>query len=429
AVRAAGLRGLDARSARDRLVLPGRRGAVPAPEPRWRRDRALHGRGGRLFWHRPPKVVAVQPDPDLAPSVGDLRRRDGLPGRRHLPCPLDRRARAAWPRAALGRAARRAGGGCLRQPGGRVSELPRPPAPRAAVVLRGVGMGIPRAGAVLDVPADHRDGALGGDHLPGAESAPCRGEPGQPALVVSLQLAVDPGVLRGRPADPYADPIRNRRLLAVLGRPPVGRGFPGAVHHDAGGLDLRAHGDHLGAVCHAADLLRGDALLGRRRGRDAAPLLFQRWAGGRDGPGGVLLGRRGHPADLANGRSLVVPPAWQPTACRRRAGVPASLGGVVPGLGRVLELPRRWGLRLPHQPAGRELLRDRHAVDLESRPRRLHGRVRYARAGTSGILYAVPGSARGLERGAGEVLVLGDQCRPDADDPWASVPAGRLAAW
>ena len=194
-------------------------------------------------------------------------------------------------------AARRTGGGRLRQPGRRVPELPRSLAPRAAVVLRGAGVGIPRARPVLDVPAHRRDGALGGDHLPGAAAPPGRREPGQPALAVPLQLAVDPGVLRGRPADPHPVPVRDRRLLAVLGRPPLGRGLPGAVHDDAGGLDLRADGDRLGAVRHAADLLRRDALLDRRRGRDAAPLLFQRRAGGRDGPGGVLLGGRGHPAD------------------------------------------------------------------------------------------------------------------------------------
>ena len=131
AVRAAGLRGPDARPARDRLVLPGRRGAVPAPEPGRRRDRPLHGRGGRLLRDRPAEVAALQPDPDLAPPDGDLLRGDGVPGGRHLPGAPDRRARAARPGGAVRRAARRAGGGRLRQPGRRVPELPRPLAPRA----------------------------------------------------------------------------------------------------------------------------------------------------------------------------------------------------------------------------------------------------------------------------------------------------------
>ena len=100
AVRAAVLRGPDARPARDRLVLPGRGGAVPAPEPGRGRDRALHGRGRRLLRDRPAEVAALQPDPDLAPPDGDLLRGDGLPGRRDLPGAADRRARAARPGAA-----------------------------------------------------------------------------------------------------------------------------------------------------------------------------------------------------------------------------------------------------------------------------------------------------------------------------------------
>ena len=35
-------------------------------------------------------------------------------------------------------------------------------------------------------------------------------------------------------------PPHGRRVLAVLGRPPVGRGLPRAVHHGDGGLHLRA---------------------------------------------------------------------------------------------------------------------------------------------------------------------------------------------
>ena len=62
-------------------------------------------------------------------------------------------------------------------------------------------------------------------------------------------------------------------------------------------------------------------------------------------------------------------------------GVPAPLGGAVPGLGRVLELPRRGGLRVPDQHAGRQLLRDRHAAHLEPRSRGLHGRLRHAGPG------------------------------------------------
>ena len=47
-----------------------------------------------------------------------------------------------------------------------------------------------------------------------------------------------PAVLRRRPGQPAADRLRHRRLLALLGRPSLGRGLPGAVHHDHGGLHV-----------------------------------------------------------------------------------------------------------------------------------------------------------------------------------------------
>ncbi len=111
----------------------------------------------------------------------------------------------------------------------------------------------------------------------------------------------------------------------------------------------------------------------------------------------------------------------------RGEGVPPPLGGPVPGLGRVLELPGRRRVRVPDQPAGGQLLRDRHAADLEPRPRGVHGRLRDAGPGAAVLLHPLSGPARGLERPADRLCVLGDQRRADADDPRAPVPAGRLA--
>src|SRR5262249_46336747 len=159
----------------------------------------------------------------LAPPVSDLRRGNGVPGGRHLPGTPDRGARATRPRGARRRAARRAGGRRLRQHGRRSAELPRPFTPPAADVSWGAGLGGTRTGPVLDGSAHHRHDPLVGHHLPGTAAPPDRREPGQSALVVPLRRVVDPDVLRGRPANSYTDPIRNRRLLAVLGRPPLGR--------------------------------------------------------------------------------------------------------------------------------------------------------------------------------------------------------------
>ena len=54
-------------------------------------------------------------------------------------------------------------------------------------VLRGPGMGVPRTGPVLDVPAGRRHGPLGGDPLPRPAHPAGAGEPGQHALAVLLQ--------------------------------------------------------------------------------------------------------------------------------------------------------------------------------------------------------------------------------------------------
>ena len=56
--------------------------------------------------------------------------------------------------------------------------------------------------------------------------------------------------------------------------------------------------------------------------------------------------------------------------------VPPPLGRHVPGRGRLLEFPGGRGLRLPHQPSGGELLRDRHPTDRQPRPRGLDGCLR-----------------------------------------------------
>ena len=88
--------------------------------------------------------------------------------------------------------------------------------------------------------------------------------------------------------------------------------------------------------------------------------------------------------------------AWTLPAARRRAAValhdavPAPLGGDVPRRRRLLELPRRRHLRLPHQPADRLLLRDRHRADRQPRPRRDDGRLRDARARPGAVLPALP---------------------------------------
>ena len=224
-----------------------------------------------------------------------------------------------------------------------------------------------------------------------------------------------PGVLRRRPDRPHRRPLHGHRVLALLGRPPVGGGLPGALHHRDGGLHVRAARRGARADRARRDLPGHHPLLVRRRHRHDAPPVLLRRAGRAHGARRLLLGRRGHPAHLPDRRGVVVPPA------RLRAGValadalPAPLGGHVPRRGRLLELPRRRDLRLPDQPAGGLLLRDRHRADGQPRPRGDDGRLRDARHRAGALLPALPDPGRPVARAVGADLVLGDEHRARLD--------------
>ena len=141
----------------------------------------------------------------------------------------------------------------------------------------------------------------------------------------------DPGVLRGRADRAHRRPLHGHRVLALLGRAPLGRGLPRAVHHRDGRLHVRAarRGAREGRADR--DLPRHHPVLVRRRHRHDAPPVLLRRAGRAHGARRVLLGRRGDPAHVPDRRGVELP------AARRRAGVavadavPAPLGGHVPG--------------------------------------------------------------------------------------------------
>ena len=91
-------------------------------------------------------------------------------------------------------------------------------------------------------------------------------------------------------------------------------------------------------------------------------------------------------------------------------------------------------LRLPHQPADRLLLRDRHRADRQPRPRGDDGRLRDARPRPGAVLPALPDPGRPLAGEVGADLVLVDEHRPGLDvlrdaaaarDP-AALQVGRL---
>ena len=166
------------------------------------------------------------------------------------------------------------------------------------------------AGAAVDRPV-----RLGVHALARPAPAPGRRAPRQHAVAVLPGRARDPRLLRGRADRAHRRPLHGHRVLALLGRAPLGRGLPRAVHDRDGRLHVRAarRGAREGRA--DGDLPRHHPVLVRRRHRhDAPPLLLGR-AGRAHGARRLLLGRRGDPAHVPDRRGVELP------AARRRAGV------------------------------------------------------------------------------------------------------------
>ena len=143
-----------------------------------------------------------------------------------------------------------------------------------------------------------------------------QGARGQHALALLPGRARDPGLLRRRAAGQLRRHLHDHRLLALLGRPPLGGGLPGALHHRDGRLHLRPAGGGAREGRAAGGLPRHHPLLGRRGDRDHAPPLLLRRAGGEHGAGRRLLGARGDAAHLPHRRGLELPAARAPARSR-----------------------------------------------------------------------------------------------------------------
>ena len=184
------------------------------------------------------QVAPLQPGAHLAPAARDLLGRDLVPGGRDLPGADDRRAgaaRAGWLAFGL------LGALVVVVFGSLVGEL------AASTACSGTsrpgrhpGVGVPRPRPLLAGPAD-RSGCSSGvilyRGLRGRLRRRARGN--MPWLFFFAALAIPAfyavGLLARRRRS-----LHDRRLLALLGRPPLGRGLPGAVHDGHGRLPLRA---------------------------------------------------------------------------------------------------------------------------------------------------------------------------------------------
>ncbi len=109
------------------------------------------------------------------------------------------------------------------------------------------------------------------------------------------------------------------------------------------------------------------------------------------------------------------------------ADFPHKWADDVPHRRGLLELPGRRGVRLPHQPAHRELLRDRHRLHGQSRPRGADGRLRHVGHRLLHVHCPTLHSTRPRFRAGNEALVLGPECRPGIDALRQSDSAGRAA--
>ena len=219
-----------------RLVLLRDGRALPAPDAGRRHVPALPRRPRRLLRHRHRPGLPLQPGPHLARAAGDLLRLHLVRGRRDLPGADDRGAGAERTAQARLLPARGPGGRRLRQPDRRVR---RHPQLVLGLDLRRPGLRVPRPRALLAGAADRRALRLDLDPLPRPARTPQQGARRQHALALLPGRAGDPGLLRGRAARQLGRQLHDHRLLALLGRPPLGGGLPGALHHRDGRLHLR----------------------------------------------------------------------------------------------------------------------------------------------------------------------------------------------
>src|SRR6185437_16164057 len=107
----------------------------------------------------------------------------------------------------------------------------------------------------------------------------------------------------------------------------------------------------------------------------------------------------------------------------------AQVDVLLPDGGRLLELRWRRHVRLPDQPADRELFRGRHPAHAKPRPRRVDGRVRHAGHCADGLCAAPDRRRQDLGRHGEirQVRVLGHQHRPGHDGGDEPVPERRAA--
>ena len=206
-------------------------------------------------------------------------------------------------------AARRARRGGVRHADRLVPRRARTAGRRGHELVRPAGLRVPRPRARLAGTALDRAVHLAVHALARAAQAAARRARGQHAVALLHGRARHPGLLRRGPDRADRPALHGQRVLALLGRPPVGGGLPRAVHDRDGRLHVRAARGGAREGRADRDLPRHHPLLVRWRDRHDAPRLLLRRASRAHGAWRLLQRRRGDPAHLPDRGGMVVPAA------------------------------------------------------------------------------------------------------------------------
>ncbi len=344
---------------RAREILRRRDTAVPRADTGRQRRRSLPRGSGELLRLRPVDDPSEQPAADLASAAGDLLDRDCLCRGGAVPRAFARHRRAALVRRLGARAVRRVRRGDRREPAGGMDGH-RPVARRPVVLVRQSRLGVPRTRPRVAVPAGRGTPPVVRAALETGE-ARLVGRAGVKAdrLDVPGRGAGDPGVLRPGAVLWGPHPLHDRRYVALLDHPPVGRRLLRVLRHDHRRVDLLPTRADPPQCRTARDLSRRDPVLRRRVDRDRSPLVLHRTQQREHGDVGHVFGARGRTANLADTRRLGLRANYAGPMRRLRQddGDPAQVGLLFPDGGGILEFCRCRHLRFPDQPADRQLLR------------------------------------------------------------------------
>ena len=232
----------DAINAGDVEILLGRHGADHRPDRAGCSDGALRGRGLGFLRHPAGQVAPLRCDPHLAYPARYLLDRHRLAGDRVVHGPGGLGTRAEIPATGRQFPVRMLAGHRRRLDGGPVVCRPAEARERDQLLVRPPGLRVRGSGAVLAALPDGRAVPVAVADGPGDVARLPFGREPQPAGAVLAGLGRHPDVLRpGAVLAPAVQP-GDRRILALVGGPSVGRGLLRGLRHRGDRLPVHPDG-------------------------------------------------------------------------------------------------------------------------------------------------------------------------------------------